>query len=190
MAQKKKKGTKKAPLKKISPRVSSTPKSFAQAKSVLIPLGKGPPAPSSTGWRASSSNFMHGAAVKVHHYSAIGFLIAAIWGFIFTLHFITEQNWLSFLIAMALCIVGVDKFMFSLRKKKEVLGEFHMPTMQSLHHLSAHVFLIFALIGFIFALTFWLKGQWLMLLFSAVILILGIDNMILAKKYHQGTLNS
>ncbi|HLD86628.1 MAG TPA: hypothetical protein VJB12_01050 [Candidatus Nanoarchaeia archaeon] len=162
-----------------------------QSKSVRIDLGtktlaeQGNPKPT---WRQTSNKFIHDANVQVHHYSAIGFLFSAVWGFVFALHFAAISNWLLFLISLALFIIGLDKFMFSLRKKKEVLGEFKMPTMESLHHFSAHIFLLFALIGLIFAITFWLKGQWLMLLFSAVVLILGVDNMLMAKRNrHYGT---
>lgn len=123
----------------------------------------------------------------MHYYSSLGFLAASVWGFVFALKFAAQRHWLFFLVSMGVFIISADNIIVSLRnarvRQEGSIGH-HLTW---LHRFSAHVFFLFALIGTVFGITFWLQGQWLMLLLSLAVVVIGLDNTWHAKRNHYGS---
>lgn len=56
---------------------------------------------------------------------------------------------------------------------------------RNVHHFTAHLFLLCALIGFVFAVTFAFTQDWLLFFLALLIMIIGLDNMALGLRKHK-----
>ncbi|MBS3111097.1 hypothetical protein J4435_03290 [Candidatus Woesearchaeota archaeon] len=175
---------------------ASLPKTTYQTRSIRIPLStkSQPPSPAhslpppdSAPHYSMPSRRPSPSSAKMHYYSSLGFLAASVWGFIFALKFAAQRHWLFFLISMGVFIIGADNIIISLRNARAEQGRLTGEHVTWLHRFSAHVFFLFALIGIVFGITFWLQGQWLMLLLSLAVVVIGLDNMWHAKRNHHGS---
>ncbi len=192
--------SKKRPVKKITAKnqaYQSPPKDIvATPKSVTIPLQESEPQEISTissfapsipapiqesPTMASVSRTSSG----IHSYGALVFLLLAGVGYWFSLIFVSNSQWLSFLFALAVMVICLDTFMASLYRRQEAKHPLDPPGIQNLHQLTMHLFLLLALIAVVFAVAFWLQGRWIMLLLSIGAAVVAFDNMIVAKKKHE-----
>ncbi len=193
------------PRKKLSKRPSSAPsssyaslpKTTFQTKSIRIPLEResqpaaeqspAVEAPAPEAWTAPVESKPTDPTAnpigKMHYYSSLFFLGVALWSFVFALKFAGEKNWLFFLISVGLFVIGADNVIVSLHKLhgQPSVG---LPRHEStkLHRFCERVFCLLAITGGVFGLTFLLQGQWVMLLLSLAIVIIGVDNMRQAKR--------
>ncbi len=186
MASKKKKEAKRRRPAKTALPYAPKRKGELQVRSVIISLDqKNGHRPLSKTAPPANPSLSQQTLVNMHRFCSIAFLASVILGFIFALRFAGKGHWLFFLVSILIFIIGIDKFIVSLRNERELKGTPRQEVIKRLHSFSAHLFLLLSLVGIVFGITFWLKGEWIMLLLSIAAAIMGFDAMHHARKNHQ-----
>ncbi len=169
---------------------------LARPKSVTIPLEKteedystipsfAPSIPVSSSQGGPSMALIAQTSSGIHSFGAVVFLLLAAVGYWFSLIFVSQSQWLSFLLSLAVMIICLDSFLASLYRRQEAKHPMEPSGMQNMHQLSMHVFLLLAIIAVVFSIAFWLQGKWIMLLLALGAAIVAFDNMFLAKGKHE-----